>query len=269
MKTRCKFNTLGREYGNMMLAPSEDLTPGETYTVTIDDEIRDSENLPMAEPLKFTFTAVDITTDVEPFDLFNGFDTNAPFKLSSENSNGYTGTCAVTNNASVKINGTNSARFTYAFSDNRNGSIVWDYTGTEPLAMENTAQLGMYVCGDFNHHPLYVGVTAGTDVKWLKVCDLDFVGWRHFTVSLADLDPSYTYLLAGMKIDQQASPMCTKGSFYIDDLSTKGVNGINDITADDDAEAVYYNLQGIRVDNPAAGIYIERRGSKARKVMIP
>ena len=36
-----------------------------------------------------------------------------------------------------------------------------------------------------------------------------------------------------------------------------------------DAPAEYYNLQGIRVANPAHGIYIERRGSKATKVLIP
>lgn len=34
------------------------------------------------------------------------------------------------------------------------------------------------------------------------------------------------------------------------------------------ADAEYYNLQGVRVDSPARGIYIERRGVEARKVII-
>lgn len=42
--------------------------------------------------------------------------------------------------------------------------------------------------------------------------------------------------------------------------------GIDSITADEDAEAEYYNLQGIRVINPEAGqIYIVRRGKTATK----
>lgn len=47
--------------------------------------------------------------------------------------------------------------------------------------------------------------------------------------------------------------------------------GVEDvIVADDDtnAPALYYNLNGVRVDNPANGLYIERRGTKARKVLI-
>lgn len=43
------------------------------------------------------------------------------------------------------------------------------------------------------------------------------------------------------------------------------LSGIDDVTADSDEPAVYYNLQGIRVDNPVPGnIYIMRRGSVSR-----
>ncbi|MDE7443202.1 MAG: hypothetical protein K2M65_03470 [Muribaculaceae bacterium] len=42
--------------------------------------------------------------------------------------------------------------------------------------------------------------------------------------------------------------------------------GIDSINADDDTEAEYYNLQGVRVANPVAGqIYIVRRGNTATK----
>ncbi len=34
------------------------------------------------------------------------------------------------------------------------------------------------------------------------------------------------------------------------------------------ASAEYYNLQGVRVENPAAGLYIRRQGSKAEKVIV-
>ncbi len=46
--------------------------------------------------------------------------------------------------------------------------------------------------------------------------------------------------------------------------------GIDNVVADGDSNAPveYYNLQGIRVDNPANGIYIKRQGSKATKVLI-
>lgn len=49
------------------------------------------------------------------------------------------------------------------------------------------------------------------------------------------------------------------------------VTGIDDIIsdeADSNAPAVYYNLQGVRVDNPANGVYIVRKGNKTSKVLV-
>ncbi len=45
-------------------------------------------------------------------------------------------------------------------------------------------------------------------------------------------------------------------------------SGIDDAAVDADAEPEYYNLQGVRVDNPGPGIYIVRRGEAVTKEMI-
>ncbi|MDE6801851.1 MAG: hypothetical protein K2J06_03700, partial [Muribaculaceae bacterium] len=45
--------------------------------------------------------------------------------------------------------------------------------------------------------------------------------------------------------------------------------GIDEIASDDaNAPVEYYNLQGIRVENPANGLYIRKQGSKATKVLV-
>lgn len=46
------------------------------------------------------------------------------------------------------------------------------------------------------------------------------------------------------------------------------LSGVSLIEASDDTPAVYYNLQGVRVENPSAGLYIERRGNTARKILV-
>lgn len=46
----------------------------------------------------------------------------------------------------------------------------------------------------------------------------------------------------------------------------KETTGIDEISVDE-AEAVYYNLQGVRVDNPGKGVYIVVRNGKATKVV--
>lgn len=48
----------------------------------------------------------------------------------------------------------------------------------------------------------------------------------------------------------------------------KGEQGIDSAIIDENAPAVYYNLQGVRVENPTEGLYICVQGKKATKVMI-
>lgn len=52
-------------------------------------------------------------------------------------------------------------------------------------------------------------------------------------------------------------------------LSTSGgVENVNAAVAESNAPVEYYNLQGVRVDNPQPGIYIRRQGSKVSKVLL-
>lgn len=46
------------------------------------------------------------------------------------------------------------------------------------------------------------------------------------------------------------------------------VSGIRDIEADASAPEEYFNLQGVKVDNPENGIFIRRQGGKANKVKM-
>lgn len=57
----------------------------------------------------------------------------------------------------------------------------------------------------------------------------------------------------------------------IDDLTDDA--GVDEIYNDDDdadlSRAEYYNLQGVRVENPSSGLYIRRVGTHTRKILIP
>ncbi len=47
-----------------------------------------------------------------------------------------------------------------------------------------------------------------------------------------------------------------------------GTSGIASVVAGQEAPAVYYNLQGVKVENPDNGIYIRVQGNKASKVIF-
>ena len=56
--------------------------------------------------------------------------------------------------------------------------------------------------------------------------------------------------------------------FYAPDPDAAGIKSALVDDADANAPVEYFNLQGIRVENPENGLYIRRQGSKASKVMV-
>ncbi len=51
-------------------------------------------------------------------------------------------------------------------------------------------------------------------------------------------------------------------------FTTDKMAGVSDITVDDNAEAEYYRLDGVKVSEPTNGIYIRRQGNKVTKVIV-
>ena len=68
--------------------------------------------------------------------------------------------------------------------------------------------------------------------------------------------------------------MAKKPGKVASEVKSVGINANGEATtgleniAVEEAEAVYYNLQGVRVENPAAGVYVRVAGGKATKVMF-
>lgn len=57
-------------------------------------------------------------------------------------------------------------------------------------------------------------------------------------------------------------------TWEVSKVTITGAAGVNAIEADSNAEVVYYNMQGVRVDNPTKGMYIKVQGKKAVKVAL-
>ncbi len=56
---------------------------------------------------------------------------------------------------------------------------------------------------------------------------------------------------------------------YVTNYVISETDGVEAVEAEDNAAPVeYYNLQGMRVDKPANGIFIRRQGSTTRKVVL-
>ncbi len=226
-KRGSKFNQLSNDYGNVVFAVSGNLKVGETYNVSLSGDLRDREQLPMVDDVKLQFTAIDAAVDPDGV-VFEPCEDAASFAYVPEQTKGIGSTLPTCiRSTSSKLFDKSSYRFSYKFTDNHDGEVVWHYNGA-PHQFNAGDKFGMYVNGDFNNHELYVGFTSGTDTKYTKICDLDFLGWQYKEVSLDMLENGFTYIFSDIRLVQKSSPITQNGTFGIDNLFAKENSGISD-----------------------------------------
>lgn len=81
---------------------------------------------------------------------------------------------------------------------------------------------------------------------------------------LDNVSGSY-YRVIGMVVNNNSGEIVNCVEIVPDNIQTS-VDGI--VSEDADAPAEYFNLQGIRVENPTPGLYIVRRGNTVGKILI-
>ena len=109
----------------------------------------------------------------------------------------------------------------------------------------------------------------------------DFYNNKYPTIS-AHIDSFITSIKSAAACDVQRWPLYGTSDPVADAVAFKALldarvkwlneqwsgTGIDGITTNDDADIKYYNLQGIKIDNPTNGIYIKVQGAKASKIII-
>lgn len=91
-------------------------------------------------------------------------------------------------------------------------------------------------------------------------------GWNQVFVDFTLAEEGNVKL--GVKINSLSGGNCWAGfcNFQLVNMPASVQDGVQAIEAAD-VEAVYYNLQGVRVANPENGLYIVRKGAKSYKVV--
>lgn len=105
-------------------------------------------------------------------------------------------------------------------------------------------------------------------VEDLKPFTATFDANKNLTVSpwmvyLRSKDLKGIFLLGGTP-QYKVGETVVHGTYFTNNANS----GIENITVDENAPVEYYNLQGIKVENPENGMFIRRQGSKAQKVII-
>lgn len=133
-----------------------------------------------------------------------------------------------------------------------------------------TVQIGdvIKVRTQHEHHTLYYMINEDVQAAAAPLRVPDVADWTKHD------DAEYTYTVTKMPAVIRAKVVDRKGNesgVQILEIASDGTtSAIENITADDaQGEVEYYNLQGIRLQNPAAGtVVIRRQGSQVSKIRL-
>lgn len=108
--------------------------------------------------------------------------------------------------------------------------------------------------------------TTYTNCEYLKLNDV--IDWAVLNEKDDSFDPVTTMSLYAGQDAKDANVTGVLAHVYIIYRDLNGDSSVNEIAADENAPVEYYNLQGVRVANPANGLFIVKQGNKVSKRII-
>lgn len=242
-----KISKADDDFGFFQIKLSKDLEVGKTYTVDVNENVRDENDMPLAAPYSYKFTAVDVAAEGASLTMTESFDGNDILVNDADNTVG-AASSAAKRNTGTKIEGTAAYGLDYEFNEFEGGKVAYAFATPNSQAYNNTNALGLKVYGDLSCNTLYARMSNGTDEVVVPVCVMTFLGWKDTSVSLADFLGSGDYNVTGFEIAQTGGQISREGTVYVDKMS---------IGAAEDAGIGNVETENVRIyPNPASELLI-------------
>ncbi len=210
-----KNNQAPAPYGSTQFELSKDLKPDTRYTLTVDETLEDKIGIQLGQDLSISFTTGSNTASDAP--IINDMDTLL-YTYDADRSKGVQ-SASVFRNTTRKLYGMASNELKYIFNENE--AEVF-YQAKDPAAIVSSADytFGLHVFGNFSFNELWAEWSVDGDIKYAKVCELDFAGWKYLQVNLRDYLPQgVEYQLTALKLVHKKGFFSTSGSLYLDDMT--------------------------------------------------
>ena len=208
-----KYDVAPEPYGYAAFELTKALEPNTDYTLVLYPNLKDKEGIMLNETIYVAFRTGE---EVEPsLPLVHEMETKF-FEGDKENS---TDVVAVNTMAykNKKYAGSASNQCSYEFAA-MGGEARFKVTDPTLVVSNSESKLGMYVFSDYSFNTLQVHFGVDGDNQFVKVCDLDYAGWRYCEVDLAALPAGVDYQMMGLRLVGGSNLLSGVGTFYIDNM---------------------------------------------------
>ena len=214
-----KITQIG-QYGYVRVRTNGLLKPNTAYSFVINPNLADINHVKAGDnsPIQFITAEESTASDAE---LLNGFEDI--FISLSENRSDGVAQCDISLDNTNANEGDYCNAVKYAFDDAQDEMLFLvpaylNYIFTS----KDTFMLDVY--GDFSFNKMYVEFSVDGDIHQIELCDLDYLGWRTFTLSLEELPNDISYQFTGIRLVRTDQIVSAAGEIFIDAL--KRVQGV-------------------------------------------
>lgn len=213
-----KYNGAPEPYGHVAFELTKALEPNSDYTLVLYPGIKDVDDVLLSETYEIPFRTGE---EVEPtLPLVHDMETKF-FEGDKDNSTDIE-SANVMIYKNKKYAGSASNQFSYVFAT-EGGEARFKVTDPTLIISNSVSKLGMYVFSDYSFNTLYVHYGVDGDNQFVKVCELDFAGWRYCELDLTALPAGVDYQFMGLKLVGGSNLLSGSGAFYIDNIHAEYV----------------------------------------------
>ena len=213
-----KYNSAPGSYGYVAFELVDELAPNTDYSFVLKPSISDVDAVLLNETITIPFRTGE---NVEPaLPLVDQMETKF-FVADKENS-----TEVKSVNVMVyknkKYAGSASNQLSYTFSG-ADGEALFNAINPALVMGNSESKLGMYVFGDYSFNDLYARWATEGDIRYTKLCTLDYAGWLYQEADMSELPAGVDYQFMGLRLVRKEGIMSESGTIYIDNLHAEYV----------------------------------------------
>ncbi len=214
------YSKTGDEYGFVRIPFTKSLTVGESYHIELSDKIADADGITLSHGESIDFKAVDAGEAKNDQKNIDGFDDATLFTFNSDDSKGFE-SAKVSGDTKERLFGTSAVAVDYVFVKNNEepGELTFDRSVPSELTVSTGDIVSAHIYGDLSGNELFAQFTSETNVKYAKIANLDYLGWKYIEIPLTELEGGVTYTFTGFKLIEVPTQMSHKGMIRLDDLN--------------------------------------------------
>ena len=215
-RTSMKTDGAPEPYGYASFEVPGDLEPYTEYKLVLLPQLSDVIGVLLNDTFFVTFTT---GQSVEPtVAMYNTLDT-LYFKADKENSFGVSYISTI-RDANKKHEGQASNKLEYNYSE-ADGEAFYIGNNMGAIKGNSMSTFALHVCGNYSFNTLYAKWAVEGDIKYTKICDLDYAGWLYQEADMSELPAGVDYQFMGLRLVRQSSFLSQKGEFHVDAMRVK------------------------------------------------